>query len=105
MKKYPFSVQKHAHSIEMYYNHVKNTMAGMECSDIDMDSARYNRLADFMENELEPLYIAMFDSRDGRVVYLSGRQIGIAKKIVAWASERRAKSLIDAGKFEHLKYC
>ena len=105
MKTYPFSIQKHAHSIEYYYNHVKNTLAGMEAGDIPMDRARYDRLADFLEDELLPLYTAMFDSRDGRVVYLTGRQIGLARKIVAWASERRAASLIRAGKTEYLQYC
>ena len=105
MKTYPFSLQKHAHSIEFYYNHVKNTLADMESGEIPMDAARYNRLVGFLDSELRPLYTAMFDSRDGRVVYLTGAQIGLAKKIVAWASERRAASLISAGKIEYLEYC
>lgn len=100
MKTYPFSVQKNANSIELYYNHVKNTMSDMESGEIPMDSARYDRLADFLDRELLPLYTAMFDSRDGRLVYLTGQQIGLAKKIVAWASERRAGSMIAAGKTE-----
>lgn len=41
MKSYPFSLQKHAHSIELYYNHVKNTLADMESGEIPMDAARY----------------------------------------------------------------
>ena len=105
MKLYPFSVQKHAHSIELYYNHVKNTLADMEAGEIPMDRARYDRLADFLDEKLLPLYTAMFDSRDGRWVYLTGEQIGLANKIVAWASERRAVSLIQAGKTEYLQYC
>ena len=80
-------------------------MSGMESGEIPMDAAQYDRLADFLERELLPLYTAMFDSRDGRVVYLTGPQIGLAKKIAAWASERRAASLIQAGKTEYLKYC
>lgn len=105
MKLYPFSVQKHAHSIELCYNHVKNTMADMEAGEIPMDAARYDRLADFLDEQLLPLYMEMFDSRDGRLVYLTGPQIALAKKIVAWASERRAASLIRAGKDEYLQYC
>lgn len=105
MKRYPFSVQKHAHDIEFYYNHVRNTMQAMESGEIPMDYIRYDRLADFLDRELRPLYYAMFDSRDGRFVYLTGPQIGLAKKIVFWASSQRADSLIAAGKTEYLAYC
>lgn len=104
MKFYPFSM-KNAHSIEYYYNHVKNTMYNMESGEIPMDSVRYNRLSGFLENKLLPLYTAMFDSRDGKVVYLTGEQITLAKKIVAWASEQRAVHLIENGKREFLRYC
>ena len=105
MKTYPFSIQKNAHSIELYYNHIKNTLSDMESGEVPMDRARYDFLADFLDRELLPLYTSMFDSRDGRLVYLTGPQIGLAKKIVAWASERRAVSLIAAGKTEYLQYC
>lgn len=105
MKLYPFSVQKHAHSVELYYNHVKNTLADMESGEIPMNRARYDQLAGFLDEKLRPLYTSMFDSRDGRLVYLTGEQIGLAKKIVAWASERRAASLIRAGNTEYLQYC
>lgn len=105
MKMYPFSIQKNAHSIEFYYNHVKNTMYDMENGEIPMDITRYNRLSDFMDDKLLPLYEKMFDSKDGKVVFLSGAEIALANKIVNWASERRASSLIDAGKYEYLRYC
>ena len=105
MKRYPFSIQKHAHSIEFYYNHVKSTLHDMESGTIPMDTERYNRLSNFFSDELLPLYQTMFDSRDGRLVYLTGHQIGLAKKIVMWASERRADSLIRAKKVEYLEYC
>ena len=104
MKFYPFSM-KHAHSVEYYYNHVKNVMYDMESGEIPMDAARYDRLASFFESKLLPLYTAMFDSRDGRVTYLTGEQIALAKKIVAWASERRAANLVENGKREFLRYC
>lgn len=105
MKLYPFSIQKHAHSIEFYYNRVKNTMYDMESGEIPMDASRYDRLASFLESKLLPLYTAMFDSRDGRVTYLTGEQIALAKKIVAWASERRAAHLVENEKREFLRYC
>lgn len=104
-KTYPFSVQKHAHSIELYHNHLFNTMTAMESGEIPMDSVRYDKIHDLYYGELMQLYEAMFNSRDGRVVYLTGKQIELAKKIVVWASERRANSLIKAGKTEYLKYC
>jgi len=105
MKLYPFSIQKHAHSIEFYHNHLFNVMYDMQSGVIPMDSARYDQIDQFYHGELQELYEAMFNSRDGRVVYLTGKQIALAKKIVAWASEQRAGSLIKAGKTEYLKYC
>jgi len=105
MKRYPFSIQKHAHSIEFYHNRLFNTMKAMESEEIPMDKARYDRIYDFYYGDLQELYTAMFDSRDGRIVYLTGKQIGLAKKIVAWASEQRANSLIKAGKTQYLQYC
>ena len=105
MKKYPFSIQKHAHDIEFYRNRLYNTMCDMESGEIPMDAERFDRIYDFYHNELEELYCAMFDSRDGRIVYLTGKQIGLAKRIVFWASEQRAKSCIESGKLDYLKYC
>ena len=104
-KTYPFSVQKHAHDIEYYHNHLYCLMRDMESGEIPMDSARYDRIFEFFYGELMELYEMMFNSRDGRVVYLTGKQIGLAKKIVIWASERRADSLIKSGKTEYLQYC
>lgn len=102
MKTYPFSVKKHAHSIELYYTHFKNELYDIENS---TDTDKFNLMYDFMERELLPLYMKMFDSTDGSVVYLTGSQISLAKKIVVWASERRAEALISAGKFDFLEYC
>lgn len=105
MKKYPFSVSKNAHSIEFYYNHLKNILYSMEVGEIPMDYVRHERISVFIQYKLLPLYESMFNSRDGKVVYLTGSQIGLAKKICAWASEKRAQSLIDSGKYEYIKYC
>lgn len=105
VKTYPFSVQKYAHSIEFYYNRLYNVMAAMDSGEIPMDNDRYDRIYNLYYGDLMELYEAMFNSRDGRVVYLTGKQIGLAKKIVAWASEQRACSLIKSGKVEYLRYC
>lgn len=104
-KTYPFSVAKHAHDIEYYHNHLYNVMCAMESGEIPMDASRYDRIHDLYYGELMELYEMMFNSRDGRIVYLTGKQIGLAKKITHWASERRANSLIKAGKHQYLQYC
>lgn len=79
MKTYPFSLG-YAHSIEFYYNHVKNTLSDMESGEIPMNVERYDQLSDFLEEKLLPLYEAMFDSRDGRLVYLTGPQVSEDKE-------------------------
>ena len=105
-KLYPFSVQKHGHSIEYYRNHLYCTLRSMECGEVPMDEKRYEAIRDMYDSELfNSLYEEMFNSRDGRVVYLTGKQLGLAKKIVMWASESRAKHLIEAGKYDYLQYC
>ena len=104
MKLYPFSM-KHAHDIEFYRNRLFNTMRDMENGEIEFDKARYDRICDLYEGDLTELYEAVLNSRDGRVAYLTGSQIGLAKRIVAWASEQRSESLIKSGKTEYLQYC
>ncbi len=104
-KLYPFSVAKHAHDIEYYHNHLYCTMRDMEDGDIPFDSERYDKMHDLYYGDLWELYAAMFDSSDGHLVYLTGKQIALAKKIVFWASDRRASHLVDAKKTEYLQYC
>lgn len=104
-KTYPFSVQKHAHDIEFYRNRLFNTMCDMESGEIPMDTKRYDRIYDFYHGPLEELYEMMFTSRDGKTVQLTGKQIGLAKKIVVWASETRARSCIERGRLDLLQYC
>lgn len=89
MKLYPFSL-KHAHDIEYYHNHLYCTMRDMEDGNIPWDSARYDKIYDFYYGELMGLYEAMFGFSNGRVVYLTGKQIGLAKEIILWASEQRS---------------
>ena len=105
MKLYPFSM-KHAHDIEFYRNRLFNTMRDMENGEIPFDKDRYNRIADFYDGELLELYEAVLNSRDGRVSYLNGKQIGLAKRIVFWASEERAARLIESGRMtQDVTYC
>ena len=105
-KMYPFSTRKHAHDIEFYRNHLYNTMCDMESGEIPMDTERYDRIYDLYYGELEELYDAVcYNSRDGIVSYLTGKQIALAKQIVMWASEERASSCIKAGRLDLLQYC
>lgn len=102
-KTYPFSAQKHMHDIEYYYNHCNNVLSDMLSGEIPYDSKRFDEISDMLENQLKELYAAMFCGCP--VVYLTGKQIGLAKRIIAWASERRAGHLIARGKTEYLQYC
>lgn len=103
-KKYPFSVQKHAHDIEYRKNKVWNTLRDMESGEIPWDDKEYDRLQDLLDQLRGLLDVVQFGG-NGYVVYLTGKQIGLAKECVAWASESRANSLIAAGKAQYLKYC
>ena len=103
-KLYPFSAQKHAHSIEFRRNRIYNEMRDMEAGEIPWDEAKYDAMNELHEQLTDLLSEVMF-SGDGRVAWLTGKQIGLAKETVAWASDSRAKSLIEAGKTEYLQYC
>ena len=103
-KKYPFSVQKHAHDIEFRKNRVWCYLREMETGDAPFDKKMYDGLQAHLEDLVELLDVVMYGG-DGRVVYLTGKQIGLAKDCVAWASGVRANALIENSKTEYLKYC
>ena len=104
IKRYPFSVRKHAHDIQLFRNWAYNTMYDMRDGEIPWD----NNFADWYESnydgKLSDLYELMFSSGDGNIVYLTGEQIGLAKEIVAWAYNKRADSLVKSGKTRYLCY-
>lgn len=104
-KMYPFSIAKHAHDIEFYYNKLYNTMRDMESGEIPMDEKEYESIYNFYHGELQELYEMMFNSRDGRIVYLTGKQIGLAKQVVQWASNTRYNTQIAHGNYKNLQYC
>jgi len=103
-KKYPFSVQKHAHDIEFRKNRVWCYLREMECGETPWDEGMYEGLSAHLQDLRELLDCILFDG-DGRIVYLTGKQIGLAKDCIAWASGVRANTLIANGKTEWLKYC
>lgn len=103
-KLYPFSVQKHAHDIEYRKNRLYCEICDIREGEIEADADTLDRIYAQYE-EVTELLEAVLNSRDGRVAYLTGEQIGLAKQCVAWASNRRADSLIKAGKYQYLQYC
>lgn len=104
IKRYPFSTAKHAHDIEFYYNRISNVMSDMESGEIPYEKERYNKLHDMKYGPLQDLMNNMYGAC-GRVIYLTGEQIGLAKKIVAWASNTRAETCIQNGRYDLIKYC
>lgn len=101
-KRYPFNIQKNVHSIEYWRNRVFCEMREAEM-DVNVPLAECERL-EHLHDDLTELLEAALDSRDGRIAYLTGPQIGLAKECVVWADNQRAASLVAAGKSEYLKY-
>lgn len=105
IKRYPFNCEKHAHSIEFRINRLWCTIHDMQVGEIPFDEAKYVQ----MENEhdqLEGLLRTMLDTRDARgICWLTGKEISLAKNAVAWASETRARSCIERGRYDLLQYC
>ena len=88
-KTYPFSADKHAHDIEFVKNRAYNTLHSMEIGEIPMDKELYKKLEeryDVMSNLLDQI---LNSSPDGKMAYLTGPQIGIAKEAVASAAAMR----------------
>ena len=91
MKLYPFSAHKHAHDIEFMKNRCHNIISDMEHGNIPWKDTEYDQLSERID-ALNDLLLAILSScRDGRIAYLTGPQIGLAKEAVLWAAETRAK--------------
>lgn len=89
-KLYPFSLQKHGHDIEFYKNRLFNVIHDLRMGDGNL--SRIERLEAEYE-EVTELLLAVNNSRDGVVSYLTGPQIAKAKEVVFWASEQRAATM------------
>lgn len=96
-KKYPFSAEKHGHDIEFVYNRL---WLRREDAAMEGDWETYEKLGPQVE-KLEALTCQMF----GGVVWLTGPEIGLAKECVMLASNWRAESCIERGRYDLLKYC
>lgn len=91
-KLYPFSSVKHAHDIEYRRNRVKNELCDYYAGELKLSDEDFEKLHD-LERKLEELLLAVLNTRDGRVCYLTGEQIGLAKECVLWAENRRARAI------------
>lgn len=87
-KTYPFSVAKHAHDIEYRYNFVYNRVYdsegehGWTAEQVARGEEELDRLNDLRQS--------LLFNGDGRVAWLTGKEYGLAKECVIWATERRA---------------
>ena len=91
-KLYPFSTAKHAHDIEYRMNRVKNELCDYFEGEIELSDAEFEKLCE-LEEALTDLLLSVMNSADGRVCYLTGKQIGLAKECVFWAESRRASAI------------
>lgn len=97
-KLYPFSVQKHAHDVEFRRNRVQNQIHDLVVGESTESYKGELDELEALETGLTDLLLAVLDSRDGRVAYLTGKQIGLAKETVLWAGESRASTMIASGR-------
>ena len=104
-KRYPFSAAKHAHDIEFYHNRLWLTARAMEDGEIPMDKPRYERICNMLDGDLRELQNEFAGACCRPVIYLTGKQIGLAKRIVVCASETRAATCIKNGRYDLIKYC
>ncbi len=89
---YPFSTVKHAHDIEFRRNRVKNELCDYFAGALELSDAEFKKLCE-LEVALTDLLLSVMNSADGRVCYLTGKQIGLAKECVLWAESRRASAI------------
>lgn len=89
MKLYPFSLQKHAHDVDFARNRAKNIKSDIESGELKATDAEYDDVC-IKIDKLTDLLLAVTDSRDGRVAWITGEQMGLAKEMIAWADCERA---------------
>ncbi len=90
-KLYPFSYIKHEHDVQFRRYRAYNEMTPMERGEVPFDKDTYDKIAKLHEDLLDLLAAMRGSTPDGRVCYLTGPQIGLAKECVAWAAEQRSR--------------
>ena len=105
VKRYPFNYQKNAHSIEFRVDRLYCLMHDMEIGELPWNEGQYDRMNEERQ-QLQRLLLTMRDTRDSwSISWLTGKEIGLAKRTVLWASETRAQSCIERGRLDLLQYC
>ena len=89
-KLYPFSAEKHAHDIEFRKNRVANELHDLLNSEGTADGNQIDKMEALLNDLRNLLSVILGTCRDGKIAYLTGPQIALAKESVAWAAEARA---------------
>lgn len=103
-KLYPFNWSGHAHDIDFRLHRVWLDMRAMEDGEVPYDERWYSRMEKLHEELAELFQAGQNHCRDGRVTWLTGPQIGLAKETVNWAGNKRAESMVAAGRRDRLCY-
>ncbi len=86
VKRYPFSGTKHAHDIDFRCNRCFNEMCDMDSGIANYDETRYSAL-EKLYGQLSDLLSEMHEG----IVWLTGKQYGLAQECVLWAAHQRGK--------------
>jgi len=86
IKRYPFSLRKHAHDLEYRRNKAKNEMYDKDANGTLTESER-----DAYENLIDDLarIISLYFPDSRGVVWLSGKEWALAHESVLWAESMR----------------
>ena len=84
-KRYPFSLRKHAHDIEFRRNRAKNEKYDKECEGTltNEETISYDNLIEELGN------ILLYYPDNKGIVWLTGKEHGLAKETVFWAESMR----------------
>ena len=85
MKKYPFSLNRHAHDLEFRRNRAMNELYDKQMNNTlkDGEEERFQKLID----DLAEILLTFPDGNN--VVWITGKQYGLARESVAWAEAMR----------------
>ena len=85
VKRYPFNIRRHGHDIEYRRNRAKNEMSDKEYEGTltREEADRYDRLIEDLGD------ILLYYPDNKGIVFLTGKEYGLAKETVAWAEAMR----------------
>lgn len=79
-KVYPFNIENHAHDINFLRNRLYNIMCDKESNGIDSsyETSYRDKLSEILDAP-----------RKGDIVFLTGKQLKLAREAVGWAASQR----------------